>query len=142
MELGHKKVLLNMVYYTLIATMIAFVVFLLVSLGNATIAEWERVCFYIVIGLLVAVTIYDIICTCMRREKYIAGIILYVISIALVVLTLIVFALNASNGRLILDISERFFRIILFSYIIDAIAIAIFCIGEGLINNDEIRRMK
>jgi len=43
-------------------------------------------------------------------------------------------ALNSSNGRLLIDISEKFFRIVLFSYIINALAIAIYCTGEKLIS--------
>ena len=69
----------------------------------------------------------------MHRQKYIAGIILYVVSIATVIFGLVVMALNSANGRLLLDISEKFFRIILFSFILDAMAIAIYCTGEKLI---------
>lgn len=42
-------------------------------------------------------------------------------------------ALNSNNGRLLIDISEKFFRIILFSYLINAFAILIYCTGEKLI---------
>ena len=128
-----KKVLLNTIYYTLIASMIALVVFFMISLANASMANWERIFFYVLTILLVLVVVYDIICTCMHRQKYIAGIILYVVSILVVVFALIVMALNSANGRLLLDISERFFRIILFIFILDGLAIAIYCTGEKLI---------
>ena len=42
-------------------------------------------------------------------------------------------ALNSANGRLLIDITERFFRIILFSYLINALAVLIYCTGEKLI---------
>ena len=77
--------------------------------------------------------VYDIICTCRHNQKYIAGFILYIITILVVVLSLIVMALNSANGRLLIDITERFFRIILFSYIINALAVLIYCTGEKLI---------
>ena len=115
--------------------MIAFVIFFMITLANASMAAWERVCYYIIIGLLVVVVIYDIICTCRHSQKYIAGFILYIVTLALIILSLIVFALNSTNGRLLVDISERFFRIILFSYLINALAVIIYCTGEKLIVN-------
>ncbi|MGN0961532.1 MAG: hypothetical protein ACI4PF_04970 [Christensenellales bacterium] len=135
MDANLKKVLLNVVYYTLIAAMVAFEVFFMISLANASMAVWEKVCYYILAGLLVGVIIYDIICTCMHTQKYVSGFILYGITVAVIVLSLVVMALNSANGRLLLDISERFFRIILFSYIINAFAVLIYCTGEKLIVN-------
>ena len=69
MDANLKKVLLNVVYYTLIATMVAFEVFFMISLANASMAVWEKVCYYILAGLLVGVIIYDIICTCMHTQS-------------------------------------------------------------------------
>jgi hypothetical protein len=69
----------------------------------------------------------------MHRQKYIAGFMLYIVTIAIVVLSLIVMAINSANGRLLIDITERFFRIILFSYLINALAVLIYCTGEKLI---------
>ncbi len=133
MDANLKRVLLNMTYYTLIGAMVVLEVFFMITLAGASMAMWERVVLYILAAMLVGVTVYDIICTCMHRQKYIAGFILYIVTIATVVFSLIVFALNSENGRLLIDISERFFRIILFSYIINALAIAIYCTGEKLI---------
>lgn len=133
MDANLKRVLLNMTYYTLIGAMIVLEVFFMITLAGASMAVWERVFFYILAGLLVAVVVYDIICTCLHRQKYIAGFFLYIVSIAVVVFALIVMAINSANGRLLLDISEKFFRIILFSFILDGLAIAIYCTGEKLI---------
>lgn len=133
MDANLKKVLLNMTYYTLIGAMIAFEVFFMITLASASMAGWEKVCYYILAGFLVAVVIYDIICTCNRKNKYIAGFMLYIATILIVVLSLIVMALNSANGRLLIDISERFFRIILFSYLINTLAVLIYCAGEKLI---------
>ena len=133
MDANLKRVLLNMTYYTLIGAMLVIEVFFMVSLASASMAMWERFCYYILAGLLVAVVVYDVVCSCMHRQKYIAGFMLYIVTIAVVVLSLIVFALNSANGRLLIDISERFFRIILFSYLINALAVLIYCAGEKLI---------
>ncbi len=135
MDADLKKVLLNVVYYTLIAVMVAFVVFFMVTLANASMSLWEKVAYFILSGALVLLVVYDIICTVMQSQKYIAGFILYVITLLMLILSLVVFALNSANGRLLIDISEKFFRIIFFSYLINAMAILVYCIGESLIVN-------
>ena len=56
-----------------------------------------------------------------------------VLLIPVAVLSLVVMALNSANGRLLLDISERFFRLILISYLINVFAIIIYCVGEKLV---------
>lgn len=134
MDANLKRVLLNITYYTLIGAMIALEIFFMITLSGASLAAWERVVFYVLAVALVAVVVYDVICTVMHRQKYIAGFILYVITIALFVFTLIVMAINSDNGRLLLDIGDRFFRLILFSYIINALAVIIYCTGEKLIS--------
>lgn len=130
-----KTILLKTVYYTLIAVMVAMVVFFLITLGSASMAAWERILYYVIAIALVLVVIYDIICTCRRSQKYIAGFILYGITLAVVVLSLVIMALNSANGRLLIDITERFWRIIFFSYLINTLAILIYCTGEKLITN-------
>ena len=115
MDANLKKVLLIVVYYSLIAVMVAFEVFFMITLASANMAVWEKVSYFILAGLLVAVIVYDIICTCLHTQKYISGFILFGITLAVVAISLIVMALNSANGRLLIDISERFFRIILFS---------------------------
>lgn len=129
-------------YYSLIAVMVAFEVFFMITLASANMAVWEKVCYFILAGLLVAVIVYDIICTCLHTQKYISGFILFGITLAVVAISLIVMALNSANGRLLIDISERFFRIILFSYLINAFAVLIFCTGEKLIVNETNRAKK
>lgn len=136
MDFDKKKVLLNMVYYTAIAVMVAFVVFMFMSLSGASLAGWERVTFYILIALLVAVVVYDIVCTCMHSDKFISGLMLYCVTVALIVFTLIVFAINSNNIRLFIDISERFFRLILLSYIINALAVIIYSVGQSLVKRE------
>ena len=142
MDANLKKVLLIVVYYSLIAVMVAFEVFFMITLASANMAVWEKVCYFILAGLLVAVIVYDIICTCLHTQKYISGFILFGITLAVVAISLIVMALNSANGRLLIDISERFFRIILFSYLINAFAVLIYCTGEKLIVTETNRAKK
>ena len=139
MEANLKKVLANIVYYSIIAVMVAFVVFMMISLAPSSMALWEKVSLYILTGLLAGATIYDMVCTIMHREKYISGFILYTITMLVVIITLIILALNSANGRLLIDISERFFRIIVILYLIDALAICAYAMGEKIINIDTIR---
>lgn len=140
MDFDKKKVLLNIVYYSTIAVMVAFVVFLFLSLAGANLATWEKIMFYILVGALAGVVAYDVVCTCIHNEKYISGLILYVITMLVIVFTLIVFALNSGSIRLFIDISERFFRLILLTYIINALAVVIYCVGQNLIKIDSDRK--
>lgn len=142
MDANLKKVLYNVVYYSIIAVMVAFEVFFMISLANASMALWEKVCYFVIAGLLVGVVVYDIVCTCLHSQKYIAGFILYGLTLATVALSLVVMAVNSANGRLLLDISERFFRLILFSYLINVLAILVFTTGEKLIINTTNRMKK
>lgn len=142
MEANLKKVLLTVTYYSIIAVMVAFEVFFMISLANASMATWEKVCYYIIAGLLVGVVIYDIICTCLHSQKYILGFVLYGLTLATIALSLVVMAVNSANGRLLIDISERFFRLILFSYLINVLAILVYTTGERLIVNTTNRAKK
>lgn len=135
MDARLKTTLLKVVYYTLIAVMVAMVVFFIITLASASMAEWERIIYYVIAVALVITVAYDIICTGRRSQKYIAGFILYGITLAVVILSLIVMALNSANGRLLIDIAERFWRIIFYSYFINVLAIVIYCTGEKLITN-------
>jgi len=142
MDANLKRTLQMVTYYTLIGAMLAFEIFFMITLAGASLANWERVVYYIIAIALIIAVIYDVICTMMNRQKYISGFVIYVITIVTVVISLIIFALNSGNGRLLIDISEKFFRLILFSYIINALAIAIFCTGEKLINTIQNRAKK
>lgn len=142
MDANLKKVLYNVVYYSLIAVMVAFEVFFMISLANASMVLWEKVAYYVIAGLLVGVVVYDIVCTALHSQKYIAGFILYGLTLATIALSLIVMAVNSANGRLLIDISERFFRLILFSYLINVLAILVFTTGEKMIINTTNRMKK
>lgn len=142
MEANLKKVLLTVTYYSIIAVMVALEVFFMISLANASMATWEKVSYYIIAGLLVGVVIYDIICTCLHSQKYISGFVLYGVTLATIALSLVVMAVNSANGRLLIDISERFFRLILFSYLINVLAILVYTTGERLIVNTTNRAKK
>lgn len=140
MDFDKKKVLLNIVYYSTIGVMVAFVVFLFLSLAGATLAVWEKVMFYILVGALVGIVAYDIVCTCIHSEKYISGLMLYVATMLIIVFTLVVFALNSGSIRLFIDISERFFRLILMTYIINAQAVIIYSVGQSLVKHDTMKK--
>lgn len=142
MDANLKRILLNMTYYTLIGGMVAFEIFFMVSLANATLSTWERVLYFILAGALVGVVIYDVICTCMHRQKYIAGFILYSLTVLSVALGLVVMAVNSTSGRLLISINETFFRLILISFIINTLAVVIYCTGEKLISTIANRNKK
>lgn len=142
MEASAKKRLMSMTYFGLIAVMVALVIFFFVTLGSASMADWEKVILYILIGLITLATVYDIICTFMRKDKFIVGVIIFILTLVLVAVSLIILAINSANGRLLIDITEKFFRIIMFANIINILGIIVFCVGEGLIVSESNRMKK
>ena len=69
MDANLKKVLQIVVYYSLIAIMVAFEVFFMITLANASMALWEQICYFVVAGLLVGVVVYDIVCVFALRFR-------------------------------------------------------------------------
>jgi len=142
MGASSKNRLLTMTYFGLVAVMIAIVIFFCVTLASASMASWEKTALYVLVILLTLLVIYDIVSTIRHQNKYMVGLILFVLTLVLIAISLIIMALNSANGRLLIDITEKFFRILVFANIIDILAILVFCVGEKLIDNQHDRMKK
>ena len=87
MEFYGKKILLNMVYYTLIALLVAVGITFMVFLGTSDIALYSKIGYFILASLFILLVIFDIICTCLNQMKFVSGIILYVLTVATIVMS-------------------------------------------------------
>ena len=103
MEFTGKKVLLNIVYYTLIAIMVAIGVSFLIILGTSDIALFPKIFYFVLTILFILLIIYDIICTHLNRMKFVSGIILYTLSIATLVMIFILYGINATRALIPTD---------------------------------------
>lgn len=128
-----KKILLNMVYYTTIGVMVAFVVFLAITLTSVRVNLTLKIGYYIVIGALAGLVIFDIICTATKSSKYIAGFILYGLTLATIAMSFVAYSYLAIDGALATNVIDLFFMLVSMSYAINIFAIIIYCVGESLI---------
>jgi hypothetical protein len=97
MTIKGKKVLSIITYYTLfgIAILMAALSILFV-LNRAEIPMWAKVLYTLWSCAVIGTLIFDIVCTTTKRMKFIAGIIVYVLSIVSIVVTAILYLTNAT----------------------------------------------
>ncbi len=133
MEFTGKKVLLTIVYYTLIALNLAIAITFMVFLSVSGASLFSVIGYYILTSLFVLLMIYDIICTNVKRMKFVSGLILYVLCVLTVVMAFVVYALTVVNGIVPAGIANIFTALITLSLAIAVIDIVIFSVGQKLI---------
>lgn len=139
MELTHKKILQNMLYYSVLALTIIASIFFMVTLAMRDTMMYARVIFYIWTGVLVATLIFDIVCTVMHKNKFIVGLILFVLAMCWIVMAIVIY-FNLSTGAMLVAANMGLFnRLVVFSFILTVMAITTFIIGEFLTQSFERR---
>ena len=133
MEFTGKKVLLNMVYYTLIAIMVAVGVAFLIILGTSDIALLPKIFYFILTILFILLIIYDIICTHLDRMKFVSGIILYVLSIATLVMIFVLYGINATRALIPTEYVNVFATLSSISLTIMILGIIVYCVGQKIV---------
>lgn len=133
MKFYGKKILLNMVYYTLIALLVAVGITFMVFLGTSDIALYSKIGYFILASLFILLVVFDIICTCLNQMKFVSGIILYALTIATIIMGFVVYALNVTNGLIPTDTVNVFISLIAMSMAMAVISIVIYCVGEKII---------
>lgn len=136
MEFKGKKVLLGMVYYTVIALLIAVSVTFMIFLSLSDIRLYSKIVYFILTSLFVLLMIYDIICTNLNRMKFISGLVLYVLTVCTIVMAFIVYGMNATRGLIPTDTVNVFITLIAMSFGIAVLDIIIYSVGEKLIEYD------
>ncbi len=133
METTGKKVLLILTYYTLMLAMVGLAIFLFISLPSDRLDTWVKIVYYILVGLLIALVVFDIICTNTKMNKYISGFILYGLTIAHLVVSFILYTTFATNGVVPADVMDIFMLVLLVAWAINILTIVIYCVGEHLV---------
>jgi len=129
-----KKILLNMSYFTLISLSIVCSGFFVFRTYYSNFAEYIKIIYYILTGLLVLNLIYDIICTIRKSSKFIVGIILFALAIAAIIMSTDVLIMEGITFKVISEIEIRYFINTIFSFAPFALAIFAFLLGESLID--------
>lgn len=133
MEFSGKKILLNIVYYTLIVIMMAIAVSFLIILGMSDMAMYAKIFYFILTVLFMLLIIFDIICTHLDRMKFVSGIVLYVLSIATLVMIFILYGMTASRAMIPTDSVNVFATLSSISLALMILSIVIYCVGQKIV---------
>ena len=135
MSIKNKRLMSTIVYYTLIALAIFNAGFFIYALIVKDVAMWAKIIYLIWSGVVIAVAIYDIMCTSSHKNKFITGIIIYVLSVLAVIMACILYVLNTGMDGLATDFFNLFISISILSLMTTGYLIASWCVGESLIEH-------
>ncbi len=136
MSVSNKKTLSQISYFTLAILAVLSSVFFINSLARSTVPMWARVTYYIWIGLMVGVVLFDIVCTKTREGKFISGMVVYVLSILSVIVPIILYFMNSDKTGLIPEFFNVFITVSLFSFMTVGLTIATWFVGESLVEHE------
>ena len=143
MSVRNKRMLSNIVYYTLAILTLCSVAFFLYCLTVRGVAMWAKVVYYIWSGAVVGIVIFDIICTNSREAKTVSGLVIYILSVAAVLMACILYFVNSGFGALASDLFMMFISVSILSLMTTGYLIATWCVGESLVEHavseDEIK---
>ena len=133
MELSHKKILQNILYYSLVAIIITLSIIYMIALSPNDVMMYAKVIYWIWIDVLVLALVFDIICTIMGRGKFISGMIFFVLSVLCIAMGIIVYFNLGVGGVLVEGNIHLFNRLVVFSGVIDVLALFAYTTGEFII---------
>lgn len=136
MSVSNKKLLSTIVYYTLIVLSILNAGFFIYALMVKDVAMWAKVIYIIWSVVVIAVAIYDMICTRARKSKFVSGLIIYVLSILAVVMACILYFINSGVDGLATDFYNIFLSVSILSLMTTGYLIASWCVGEAKVEHD------
>ncbi len=136
MSVSNKKLLSTIVYYTLIVLSILNAGFFIYALMVKDVAMWAKVIYIIWSVVVIAVAIYDMICTRARKSKFVSGLIIYVLSILAVVMACILYFINSGADGLATDFYNIFLSVSILSLMTTGYLIASWCVGEAKVEHD------
>ncbi len=142
MEQTKKKILLGMVYYALVSVAILMGVIFMIYLATQDVALYAKISLWILTDVLIGLIIFDIICTNIRKLKYIAGIILYICSLVTIVMSIITYITISTN--LILTAVQVFpyLALLMLSWVINIFVILQYFTGLKIIEIKPKRAVK
>lgn len=136
MEVKGKRILSVITYYTLIGLALAMAVAFIFSLVFRTYPMWAEVIYFIWGGVVIGTIIFDIVCTATNHMKFVSGIMVYVLSVACVVMSVLLYLVNTTRIGLPLDLAPVFTLVTALSYLTTFLLIAEYIVGESLIEHN------
>lgn len=135
MSVFNKRNLSTVVYYTLVILTLAMSAFFIYCLSVKDVAMWAKVVYFIWIGVVIGVTIFDVICTSSGEGKTIAGFIVYILSLLAVAMACILYFTNTGMEGLATEYFNLFVSVSLISLFTTGFMIATWCVGENRIEH-------
>lgn len=106
MKVSKKKILSIITYYSLFSIALIMAGLTILYVVNRAIPTWAKVIYVIWACGVIGVLVYDIVCTSMRRMKFVSGLIVYSLSMASVIVTAILYL--TQNAGLKLGLTSAF----------------------------------
>ena len=135
MSVRNKNILSIIVYYTLAALTLAMSAFFIYCLVVKDVVMWAKVIYFVWVGLVIGVTIFDIICTSSGEGKTIAGLIIYILSLLAFIMACILYFMNTGVAGLATEFFNLFISISLISLFTTGFMIATWCVGESRVEH-------
>ena len=135
MSVNSKKILSIIVYYTLAVLALANAGFFAYALAVRDVALWAKIIYFIWVGVVAGVVIFDIICTSTKEAKAVSGLIVYILSVLAVVMACILYFVNSGVAGLATEFFNLFISISLISLMTTGYMIATWCVGEALVEH-------
>jgi len=140
MYTGEKKVLSIMTYFAVIAFMVTFVVFAYILLTTTTLPLWAEIAYYVLISALVLNVIFDIVCTFSGNGKFASGFILYILTFAVVIVSMVLGSTLSVGGVIPTELLGLYGGMIGLVATINVLSIIVYSLGEKIVVYDESNR--
>lgn len=143
MKTNANKTLLTIAYFGCILVMLALVVTLIIGLIRMDVALWVKICYIALSVLLVSVIIFDCVCLYTGTTTYIAGFILYALTVAVVIVSFVLYSRLALPSGLIPTADLSLFVFEMGNLVaIDILSIIIYCLGNINVKNSRQGRIR
>ena len=96
MSLKSKKTLSVLSYYTLFGIAIIMAAITILFTINRALPMWSKVLYVIWSCAVIGTLIFDVVCTSIRRYKFVSGILVYVLSIVSIIVTAILYLVSST----------------------------------------------
>lgn len=136
MENNHKRILLNMAYYTLFGLGVLFSVLFFLRTIYSNVPTYIKIIYYVWTALLVGNLVFDVFCTRKRMMKYIVGIVYFILTLLCVVMAIDVFFTQGVSIQVITNLEFTYFIDVVLSFTPVMLGIYAYLFGEKLINFD------
>ena len=126
MDRDKSKMLLCVSMITLIIAMVVMAVFFMVNLAMHDTVLWQKVAYFIVVGLLVLATLFNVYAVLSDTFMFEVGMALYIVTLANVVINAIVYLTNSTLGLVPIEVLSSVMYLMFFSSTINVLAILIY----------------